>query len=250
MKKSENKKDVNVRNTGSTLSLFGLISKKEEIQKTVFRSGRNVRKKIRTVEIWTDSDGKIVQCKKDEDGRMFTSDGRWFTGTMKKMLQNGGKIEVKYKDGHKTEEFTENGRKVYTENGTIMINNNRETVQELSINDSIINSHCKSIIYSDEEIKFARIDFTKGIIPEFAGVEVREDGIVGGISQSGGKWHVYFSQNGEDIELSASEAACKRLNSQIKNILQEMKNNSFISENNPVNELENQIDGIYNKISK
>jgi len=235
---------MDIKNKKSLFGLFNFVSG---------RKASEVRKKerapLKPKKIFINTEGRMSKCVINEENKAVYTDGGNFSGVMITSGLNGEKIEVKYQDGHKIEEnIGEKKIKKYTESGTKLSDKYNETISEININDSLLNENCKSMVYQDPEIKFARIDFTSGDAPSFSGLEIRKDGIVSGISRTGENWHIYFAKSGQDIEHDRTDDY--QLYKQVKAILNESKQNSLMFEKNPINIVEKQIDEIYKNISK
>lgn len=235
---------MDIKKKKSLFGLFNFVPNKKEPEVKIKK-----RPPLKPKKIFINTEGRMVKCSINEFNKAVCEDGGNFSGVMITSGANGEKIEIKYQDGHKIEENLGNNQiKKYTETGTKLSDQYNETISEINIDKSLLNENCKSMVYQDAEIKFARIDFTSGDEPDFTGLEIRKDGIVSGISRTGEQWHIYFAKSGQDIEHDKTDDY--GLYKQVKAIIHESKQNSLLSENNPIDIVEEQIDEIYKKISK
>lgn len=208
-----------------------------------------VKKAARPRVICLDSYGNFVKCQQGEENKLFTDEGYEFSGIIKQIGSNGEKIDTKYKEGYKLKKcIGEKTVKVYTGKCTKTIRKDSGTIAELKITDSLTNENCKSMVYYDPEIKFAYIDFDSEKAVKFKGLEIRYDGMISGIKRNQGEWKTYFIENGQ--ETASSEANKAQLFEHIKQIMDECKDNSLLTQNNQVYKIEKQIYDIYNDMKQ
>lgn len=208
-----------------------------------------VKKAPRPRTICLDSYGNFVKCQMGEENKLFSSEGYEFSGVIKQIGENGEKIDTKYKEGYKLKKcIGEKTVKVYTGKCTKTIRKDIGTIAEVKITDSLTNENCKSMVYFDPEIKFAYIDFDSAKAVNFKGLEVRYDGMISGIKRNEGEWKTYFIENGQETE--SSEANKTQLFEHVKQIIEECKDNSLLTQNNQVYRIEKQIYDIYNDMKQ
>ena len=120
-------------------------------------------------------------------------------------------------------------------------------VSALCFRDSILHPNCKSLVYYDEEITCAYIDYDSSSHEKIKSIELRQDGIISGIKKQGDKWLPYFINDGI-VNKQYSKAEVNEFYIKVKEILKKAQNNVELTENNPINEMNSETDKIYSDI--
>lgn len=116
-------------------------------------------------------------------------------------------------------------------------------VSSLSFKDSITNPGLKSMVYYDEEIAGAYIYYDNSSAQKIKCIELREDGRITGIYKQSGRYVPCSTYNGEK-KVNYSRDEVVNIYCKMKNILKKAGKNKMLLENNPVSEINSEIDSI------
>ena len=163
--------------------------------------------------------------------------------------------KIKKSDNKHTEYKTNSIKAIHFENGTKWYKSEYYSeddiaVSELNCTNSLLNQDCKSIVYFDEKIKCAYIDYKNEGNKKIKCIELRQNGIVIGIHQQDGEWVPYFNDDNNQLTTKYKRQELNKFYREIQGILIKAKQNETINKNTNINAIKEETDEIYFNVIK
>jgi|GEM_PF-6995128 len=171
------------------------------------------------------------------------------SNAVQKIFNKKSKRKAAAKSGGKNSQTkTDNSIKaVYTKEAIMWYKNGYDEydtpVSSLSFKESITNLGLKSIVYYDEEIAGAYIDYDCSKDGKIKCMELRRDNRITGIYEQAGRYIPYCINDGEK-KSDYTRGEVVNIYCTMKNILKKARENKMLLENNPVSEINSEIDSI------